>query len=142
MRSAHHASNICGSATRFLTNSSASPPKVGADKLPKRPPFTPIPKELADGPVEAWDGYFAKSTPSPRAVALRVQELQDARKHDHIVALLEAALLHGQSQPWMYDALAISMEAIGRPVDEKTYCYFPNLPGGAAGSPRPVHRGP
>ena len=30
----------------------------------------------------------------------------------------------------------------GRPVDEKTYCYFPNLPGGAAGSPRPVHRGP
>ena len=65
-----------------------------------------------------WDGYFAKSTPSPRAVALYIQQLQDARKHDHIVAMLESALIHGQSQPWMYDALAISMEAIGRPADE------------------------
>ncbi|MBW3542175.1 MAG: hypothetical protein KY476_18045 [Planctomycetes bacterium] len=44
--------------------------------------------------------------------------LHEARRHEHVIALIEAALIHGQSQPWMYEVLALSMEVAGRPKDE------------------------
>ena len=41
--------------------------------------------------------------------------LHKAKKHDHVIALINAAMLNGQAQPWMYDVLAMSMEITGRP---------------------------
>ncbi len=37
------------------------------------------------------------------------------KKHEEIIALIEAALRHEQDQPWMYEVLALSMTAAGRP---------------------------
>ena len=63
------------------------------------------------------------------AIMQTVQELKDAaaeavkhgktgeatKKHEEIIALVEAALRHDQAQPWMYELLAMSMTAAGRP---------------------------
>lgn len=38
--------------------------------------------------------------------------------HDHVIAAIEAALLNGQSQPWMYDVLALSMQITDRPQED------------------------
>ncbi|MCH9653643.1 MAG: hypothetical protein K0U86_17875 [Planctomycetes bacterium] len=44
--------------------------------------------------------------------------LHQAGKHEHVIAAINAALIHNQSQPWMYDVLALSMEILGRPKQE------------------------
>ncbi len=44
--------------------------------------------------------------------------LHQAGKHEHVIAAINAALIHNQSQPWMYDVLALSMEIVGSPPQE------------------------
>lgn len=44
--------------------------------------------------------------------------LHQAGKHEHVIAAINAALIHNQSQPWMYDVLALSMEILGRPKQD------------------------
>jgi len=48
-------------------------------------------------------------------VRLLVKELSEAKRHNDVIALLEQAILAGQSQPWMYEVLALTMEVAGRP---------------------------
>jgi len=48
-------------------------------------------------------------------VAELVLQLNSEKRYDHVIAVIEAALLSGQSQPWMYDVLALTMELAGRP---------------------------
>jgi hypothetical protein len=43
--------------------------------------------------------------------------MRDGR-YDHVIALVNAALRNGQPQPWMYEALGISMQMSGRPKAE------------------------
>lgn len=45
-------------------------------------------------------------------------QLHTRNRHDHVVAAIEAALINGQGQPWMYEVLALSMRILGRPGDE------------------------
>jgi tetratricopeptide (TPR) repeat protein len=47
-----------------------------------------------------------------------VLRLQKAGKTDEMIACLEAALVQGQSQPWMYTVLALAMEKAHRPRAE------------------------
>ena len=47
-----------------------------------------------------------------------VGKLHAAGRHDENVALIKAALTTGQSQPWMYDVLPMSMKLAGRPQAE------------------------
>jgi len=47
-----------------------------------------------------------------------VLQLHVAGQHEHVIAAVEAALIHGQAQPWMYEVLALSMKVAGRPKDE------------------------
>lgn len=44
--------------------------------------------------------------------------LHNSGKHEQVIAAIEAALVNGQSQPWMYEVLALSMEIAGRPKSE------------------------
>lgn len=62
-----------------------------------------------------WDDYFRTHRPDALAVCDVVSRLHKARKTEHLIACLEAALIHGQSQPWMYTVLALEMEKAGRP---------------------------
>lgn len=47
-----------------------------------------------------------------------VLRLHQQRKHAHVMAAINEALIVGQSQPWMYDVLAMSMQLAGRPQPE------------------------
>ena len=48
----------------------------------------------------------------------RVKPEEAARKHQEIIAVIEAALRHDQAQPWMYECLATVMKVAGRPQAE------------------------
>ena len=69
-------------------------------------------------PEVVWDEYFAKNDPQPAAVREAVRRLMNQQKFDQVIALIGAALRHRQGQPWMYEALALAMEAAGRPKAE------------------------
>jgi hypothetical protein len=47
-----------------------------------------------------------------------ILQLSSANQHEHVVAAIQAALINGQAQPWMYEVLALSMEIVGRPKEE------------------------
>src|SRR5690606_30754859 len=47
-----------------------------------------------------------------------VLRLTTLGEHEHVVYLIQAALIHGQTQPWMYEVLADSMKLAGRPESE------------------------
>ena len=49
---------------------------------------------------------------------MAVRRLMNQRKFDHVIALIGAALRHRQCQPWMYEALALALDAAGRPKAE------------------------
>ena len=44
--------------------------------------------------------------------------LHRQRKYEHVISAINAALIHGHAQPWMYDVLALTMKLAGRPVDQ------------------------
>jgi hypothetical protein len=72
----------------------------------------------AGTPREIWNDYFSKRKPEPKAVAQLLLRLHERKQYEHVIAAIEAALLNGQSQPWMYDVLALSMQIAGRPRQE------------------------
>ncbi len=72
----------------------------------------------ATSPEEIWDDFFSKRRPDAETVRRLVAKLHDAGKHDHVVAAVQAALRHGQSQPWMYEVLALSLKIQGAPRSE------------------------
>lgn len=51
-------------------------------------------------------------------LAKAVTKLHAAKNHGEVIAIIEAALATGQSQPWMYDVLAMSMKLDGRPAED------------------------
>ena len=75
-------------------------------------------------PEAVWEEYFSTHQPTPAAVRDAVRRLRGDTKlkqqvqFAHIVALIQAALRHGQPQPWMYEVLAVVMQAQGRPSEE------------------------
>lgn len=69
-------------------------------------------------PEQVWGDYFGKRSPDPSAVRQLVLRLHDAGKHEHVAAVIRAALLHGQGQPWMYEVLALTLEIQGAPKRE------------------------
>ncbi|MCL6502434.1 MAG: hypothetical protein K6T86_07085 [Pirellulales bacterium] len=68
-------------------------------------------------PDQVWNDYFAQHSdpPVPAAVVRETaRQLMRDERFDHVVALIHAALRHGQGQPWMYEGLGLAMEAAGR----------------------------
>ncbi len=66
---------------------------------------------------EIWKEYFSTSHEGSEVRDL-IQKLQRGRHFDHIVVALEEALRAGNTEPWMYEVLALSMEIEGRPEEE------------------------
>ncbi|NQV25551.1 MAG: hypothetical protein HQ518_14420 [Rhodopirellula sp.] len=69
-------------------------------------------------PDDAWYRRFSETKFPQKDVVLAVGKLHAAGRHDENVALMKAALTTGQSQPWMYDVLPLSMKLAGRPQHE------------------------
>ena len=47
-----------------------------------------------------------------------VAQLHAQQRHEHVAAVIRAALRHGQPQPWMYEVLALTLEIQGAPKAE------------------------
>lgn len=77
-----------------------------------------VPAGTVKAEVTDWQQRLTKGNLSDQDLQRLVLELNQSRNHKELVKLLEAALILGRSQPWMYEVLAISMEVIGRPKAE------------------------
>jgi len=66
----------------------------------------------------AWDDFFANNTPPVSVVGGHMLKLHGAGHHKQVIAALRAALINGQAQPWMYEALAGSMAIEKFPKEE------------------------
>ncbi len=67
---------------------------------------------------DAWNNYFKANHADPAQVAATAGRMSKYERFDELVALLTAALRNNQSRPWMYQGLAIAMEANGSPKSE------------------------
>ncbi len=97
----------------------AVPSKTGSPALIENRPAT-IDLEISKDakPETFWDEYFSKNRPQPAAVREAARRLMKQQKFDHVIALINAALRCRQGQPWMYEALALVLDAAGRPKAE------------------------
>lgn len=70
----------------------------------------------AEDPATDWKEFFAGKKPvDPKKVRSLVMKLNEQGKSEDVIALIEQAIIHGQIQPWMYEVMALNMEAVGRP---------------------------
>ncbi|MCG2684963.1 MAG: hypothetical protein L6306_15270 [Planctomycetales bacterium] len=100
---------------RWDGSSTATPT---AATVGNRPAKIEIEIEKGAKPEVVWEEYFSRNEPQPKAVRNAVRRLMNEQQFDHVSALIGAALRHRQRQPWMYEALALAMEAAGRPKAE------------------------
>lgn len=61
-----------------------------------------------------WNGYFSTQRSEAAAVRETARQLMGRKQFDQVIAMIHAALRHGQPQPWMYESLGIAMELDGR----------------------------
>lgn len=87
---------------------------TGTNKLQ---PVAGFPDIKTSGP-EVWRPFFAKTKHPVRAVQRQVSYLTQEQQHEHVIALLNAAIIEGQAQPWMYEVLAVTMEMAKFPQAE------------------------
>ncbi len=67
---------------------------------------------------ELWNACFAQGVIPAKDVREAVRRLVAAQKFEHVTALIHAALRHNQPQPWMYEGLALALEAQGGSQEE------------------------
>ncbi len=69
-------------------------------------------------PADVWPRFFRENRPAPASVQRVVLQMHDEKEHAHVVSAIQSALINGQSQPWMYEVLALSMEITGAPKED------------------------
>ncbi|QEG21318.1 VWA domain-containing protein [Mariniblastus fucicola] len=70
-------------------------------------------------PIAAWDAYFKSNKPESKAVLATVRHMVSQDRHEEIVALINAAIRNDQgNSSWMFQALGLSMQILGRPTSE------------------------
>jgi hypothetical protein len=99
-----------------------TPSTSNALKTPTQPKSAKVVRpiqvnELAS-PDAFWEDYFARQSADPAAVRETIRQLMGKRKLEQVMALIHAALRHGQAQPWMYETLGIAMELADRPKSQ------------------------
>ena len=61
----------------------------------------------AADPKREWRKYFRENKPLPEQVSRLVIRLHDAKREVDVIAAIEAAILNGQAQTWMYEVLQV-----------------------------------
>lgn len=89
----------------------AAPASSVSGRSNQKPPES---REAIAERTTRWRDRFASDAISPEAVRQTVDDLLKNRQFEEIIACLEQSIIHGKMQPWMYETLAVSMEAAGR----------------------------
>ena len=124
---------VSAAAVSAASKSSSPASKTPAKTAPKAgsPPAAgsePIPLPPAQGnPSDVWQAYFETHQPRSAQIREAVLKLSEKKQYDQVIALIEAALVNGQSQPWMYEVLALTMELAGRPREEVERVLLSNV---------------
>lgn len=79
----------------------------------KKPAALKVEAAAGQSTQDAWDAYFQANQPAPADVRETVRDLMGAKKFDEVICVVMAALRQNQPQPWMYEGLALAMEANG-----------------------------
>ena len=67
-------------------------------------------------PNAAWDAYFKSTQPEMSSVRATVRQMLKENRHEEIIALLNGAIRNNQGDSsWMFQALGLSMQIVGRP---------------------------
>ena len=64
-------------------------------------------------PAAHWAQRFASGHLDPASVREAARQLMQKGDHAEVIALIQAALRHGQAQSWMYESLGIAMQLAG-----------------------------
>jgi uncharacterized membrane protein YgcG len=112
------------------TSSPAAPtPRVAPAPRVERPatartskkvePITVAPQS-GETVAQAWDRRFSESKEPLDLAAVRetARQLMHKQKFGELISMIQAALRRGQAQPWMYEALALAMQANGSPKED------------------------
>ncbi len=93
------------------------PPKShrprAADATPAAADSVPAPRFpefKGKDPAAVWPAYFEKNHPPLDEVRKLVTRLHLAKEYEHVITVIQSAILNGQAQPWMYEVLAMEME--------------------------------
>ena len=89
---------------------SAVPASGGKVRQKLTIPAVATPQERRD----YWQQFFENEI-RPEVVHEVVSDLIDNKKYEDAISCIEQAILHSQIQPWMYQVLALAMQATGRP---------------------------
>ena len=89
---------------------SAVPASGGKVRQKLKIPAVATPQERRD----YWQQFFENEI-RPEVVHEVVSDLIDNKKYEDAISCIEQAILHSQIQPWMYQVLALAMQATGRP---------------------------
>jgi hypothetical protein len=88
-----------------------------SEPKPNDPPVN-WPDWKSAAPADIWPQFFKDNHPAPARVQVLVLQMHAANEHEQVIAAIQSALINGQSQPWMYEVLALSMELAGRPREQ------------------------
>lgn len=69
-------------------------------------------------PDEFWYNWLSKNEPTPELLREQLLILNNRKQQDDVIGIIQAALVNDQSQPWMYDVLALSLQIAERPQAE------------------------
>ena len=95
--------------------------KAPVSKIQSRFETTPVIKvevKENESVEDAWDNYFKNNHANPSQVVKTAERMAKYERFDQLVALLLGALRNDQGRPWMYQGLAVAMEANGSPKAE------------------------
>ncbi len=95
-------------------------PETVSPQKPRSEEIEPIDVRLPEGtsPADHWDAYFEKHKPEQGAVRLAVRDLMKSQQYGSVVAFIQTALRKSDPQPWMYEAMALAMQAGGHPKED------------------------
>ncbi len=118
-----------------------SPRSASSARSPRQPvqpavPLSEIPLKAERREVQQfWGEYFSTHQPPAAEVQQLILQLHDGKHYEHVIAAIESALIEGQSQPWMYRVLALSMRIAGRPEDQIERVFLSEIDFSAADVP-------
>jgi hypothetical protein len=91
---------VPAASNRSASNSSDRPRRI-----------RPAGAKAGADPLQVWRAHFAAHEPRPADVRETVRQLMNEKKFSETAAVIQAALLEGQTQAWMYEALALALYA-------------------------------
>ena len=98
---------------------SDSAPVAAAPVVPAKPAPQRIEVAAGENPTEAWTTYFAANDAAPADVRETVRELVAENRHEEVIGLINGAIRNDQLQSaWMFEAMGLSMELLGKPKQE------------------------